>query len=138
MTVTPYTVRTVMPNPKPTGGFVYLATNPHLPGLVKIGKAVDWQKRMSGMNKSTGMPGAFACRYKQHFKNSGDVERQLKDAFNFCRITDTVLVKHCKQHAPDDGAEFDYDKIKTQTEFFQINWRAPLAALLMMKTARAV
>lgn len=92
----------------PDIGFVYLATNKSMPGLVKIGMTGgDVQKRMSELS-TTGVPTPFVCAYFCEVQNPAAVEQKLHKEF----------------------ADF---RESGDREFFRIDWRAVKAALRMMR-----
>lgn len=89
-------------------GFIYLAVNKSMPGLVKIGMTGgDVHSRMRELS-GTGAPSPFECAYFCEVQNPAKVERQLHKAFSFCRESNN-------------------------REFFRVDWRAVQAALQMMQ-----
>jgi hypothetical protein len=57
-------------------GIIYIISNPAIPGLVKIGKTVNLEKRMKQhFNSSVPLP--FRCVYAKKVKNYSEVERKL-------------------------------------------------------------
>ena len=92
-------------------GFIYLAVNDTMPGLVKIGLTKgDVRERMKELSADTGVPAPFACSYFCKVKNPAVVEKQLHKQFGFCRESGN-------------------------REFFRIDWRAVQAAIEMMSKA---
>lgn len=70
-----------MINKKPKKGFIYCITNPSFKGWVKIGKAIDTEKRLSGFNGSTPFRN-FKLEYQKEFKNYSRAEYFLLCKFN--------------------------------------------------------
>lgn len=68
-------------------GFVYLLTNPAMPGLVKIGltQADDVQTRMKQLY-NTGVPVPFECVYSKHVNDCKTIEQALHVAFGDNRV----------------------------------------------------
>ena len=90
-------------------GFVYLATNDAMPGLVKIGMtAGDVQKRMSELSSATGVADEFVCKCFCAVKNAKHVEKQLHELF----------------------ADYKHKK-----EFFNMDWLSAAVALLALAVA---
>lgn len=70
-----------MLNKKPRKGFVYCITNPSFKGWVKLGKAIDTEKRLSSFNGSTPYRN-FKLEYKKEFKNYTRAEYFLLSKLN--------------------------------------------------------
>ena len=92
-------------------GFIYLAVNDTMPGLVKIGLTQgEVRERMKELSSDTGVPAPFKCAYSCKVQNLAAVEKQLHKQFGFCRESGN-------------------------REFFRIDWRAVQAAIEMMSKA---
>lgn len=66
-------------------GYVYVLTNPSMPGLVKVGKTTTTpNQRMSELH-STGVPTPFELECSISIKNCHDAERKAHKALNYCR-----------------------------------------------------
>ena len=86
-------------------GFVYLATNKAMSGLVKIGMTNgDVNERMRGLSNNTGVPCPFQCAYYCEVRSPKEVESILHEKFDFCRWSGN-------------------------REFFKVDWRAVKVAL---------
>ena len=95
-------------------GFIYLAVNDTMPGLVKIGLTKgEVRERMKELSSDTGVPAPFKCAYSCKVQNLAAVEKQLHKQFGFCRESGN-------------------------REFFRIDWRAVQAAIEMMSKADGV
>jgi len=57
-------------------GIVYIISNPAMPGLVKIGKTNNLEKRMRSLY-SSGVPLPFRCVYAKRVKNYSFIEKKL-------------------------------------------------------------
>ena len=87
--------------------YVYLATNDAMPGLVKIGIAKDVDERMGQLSSSTGVPQSFEEKFSCKVQDSGAIEYQLHQFF-------------------------DYFRVKRDREFFKIDWRVAQSVLLFL------
>ena len=86
-------------------GFVYLATNKAMSGLVKIGMTNgDVNERMRELSSNTGVPSPFQCAYYCEVCSPKKVESILHEKFDFCRWSGN-------------------------REFFKVDWRAVKVAL---------
>lgn len=74
--------------PKPSGpGFVYILTNPSMPGLIKIGKTrLDRVEDRAAQLHSTGVPDAFEVAYACRTNDPDAVERVMHEAFGPRRV----------------------------------------------------
>lgn len=70
-----------MLNKKPIKGFVYCITNPSFKGWVKLGKAIDTERRLVSFNGSTPYRN-FKLEYKKEFKNYTRAEYFLLSKLN--------------------------------------------------------
>ena len=85
--------------------FVYLAVNEAMPGLVKIGKTGNVKSRMDSLAAESGVPMPFMVVYQHETEYAGRIEIQLHDMFAYCRVS-------------------------SGKEFFRVDWRAVVVALL--------
>ena len=63
---------------------VYVFTNPGMPGLVKIGKTANLNRRLQDLSKPTGVPGRFECQYAVQTDSATKavkIEKLLFDTF---------------------------------------------------------
>ena len=63
---------------------VYVFTNPGMPGLVKIGKTANLNRRLQDLSKPTGVPGRFECQYAVQTDSAAKavkIEKLLFDTF---------------------------------------------------------
>ncbi len=89
-------------------GFVYLATNESMQGLVKIGMTKKpIEHRIEELSNETGTPTPFACPFFLEVDNPNEVEIRLHDLFKYCRVN-------------------------SKKEFFAVDWRAVMVALLLL------
>lgn len=66
--------------------YVYILTNPAMPGLVKVGRTESpVEQRMREIDK-TGVPLPFQCFYAAEVQDSTKVERKLHEAFADRRV----------------------------------------------------
>lgn len=65
--------------------FVYVLTNPAMPGLTKIGFTTDLEQRLRSLD-TTGLPLPFECFYAAEVSDCRKVERALHEAFDDHRI----------------------------------------------------
>jgi hypothetical protein len=64
--------------------YIYVLTNPHMPGLVKIGRTLDVQRRVIELSGATGVPGSFEVAHVACVADGAYAERDAHD----------VLVRH--------------------------------------------
>ena len=71
-------------------GFIYLAVNDTMPGLVKIGYTArdDVQERIDELTRASGVPAPFKCAYSCKVRNPAEAEKQLHQNFFYCRESD--------------------------------------------------
>ena len=65
-------------------GFVYILTNPTMPGLVKIGRATNLENRLQDLNRKVGKP--YKVFSHLEVEDMETVEKLLHDAFDDYRI----------------------------------------------------
>jgi hypothetical protein len=54
-------------------GILYVLTNLHMPGLVKIGcTTVDVEGRIAALSSDTGVPVPFQCHFAAHVANMAE------------------------------------------------------------------
>lgn len=71
-----------------TEGYVYILTNPSMPGLVKIGKTSrSVGTRVRELN-STGVPMPFKTAYSRKVEDMDYVKRDMHEHFHPCRVND--------------------------------------------------
>lgn len=68
-------------------GFVYILTNPSMPGLVKVGKTTNTPNQRMGELHSTGVPTPFALEFSISVRDCHDAERSAHKALSYCRIS---------------------------------------------------
>jgi len=66
-------------------GFVYVATNESLDGVVKIGISTDPVSRIRKL-KSTGVPTSFSLAWAHMFKKPEVIEAAFQEYFRECRV----------------------------------------------------
>jgi cation transport ATPase len=71
-----------------TEGYVYILTNPVMQGLIKIGKTCRTiEERVKELN-GTGVPMPFEVAYSRKVEYMDEVERDMHEHFNVCRVND--------------------------------------------------
>ena len=73
---------------KSTPGYVYILTNPVMPGLIKIGKTRLAPADRAAQLHTTGVPSGFQVEYACHTPDPDAVERAMHDAFGPKRLND--------------------------------------------------
>mgnify|MGYP003151537653 CR=1 FL=1 len=100
-------------NKNPTKGFVYCITNPSFDGWVKIGKAINTKRRLSGLNVATPYRN-FQLEYKRKFENYSRAEYFLlcklnkaseKQSSEWFKINFKKAIKIIKKHKDVDVTE---------------------------------
>ncbi len=66
-------------------GYVYVMSNPSMPGIVKIGRSIDPNRRGSEL-QSTGVPTPFKIEYAAMVRDMSKVERELHERFASQRV----------------------------------------------------
>lgn len=69
-------------------GYVYILSNPSMPGLVKIGRSKRWPEERAKQLHQTGVPTPFAVVDYQFSPNSQELERWVHDALSDHRVSD--------------------------------------------------
>lgn len=91
---------------KTKDGFVYVMSNPSMPGLVKIGIARESvEKRKKSLSSPSGVPTPFVIEYA-------------------CKVTDCKAVEDAFHTA------FTRDRINMSREFFRID---PIQAIVLLE-----
>ncbi len=68
-------------------GYVYILTNPSMPGLVKVGKTTTTpNQRMSELH-STGVPTPFELEFSISVNDCHKAERSAHKALHYCRVS---------------------------------------------------
>ena len=74
---------------KKNSGYVYIAINPSMPNLIKIGKTKKHPtERMQELSSATGVPTPFHLAYYQQCADMDDVERRIFNIFKNNRTKD--------------------------------------------------
>lgn len=68
-------------------GFVYILTNPSMPGLVKIGKTTRDPERRAAELDQTGVPTPFQVEDSVFAPDCGELERHMHKVFDDCRVS---------------------------------------------------
>jgi hypothetical protein len=68
-------------------GYVYAVTNPSIPGLVKIGRTTNMEKRLESLY-DTSVPTPFECVCVKEVNNPNDVESNLHTLLSEFRVND--------------------------------------------------
>lgn len=84
-------------------GFVYIASNPSMPNMLKIGKTKKHPtERMKELSSGSGVPTPFQLAYYQPCEDMDDVEKRMHDYFK-------------KQRAQEDREFFTISLFKAAT-----------------------
>lgn len=75
-------------NPPRTPGYVYILTNPAMPGLIKIGKTRLNPEDRANQLQTTGVPRGFQVEYACHTPDPEAVEQAMHVAFGPRRVND--------------------------------------------------
>jgi hypothetical protein len=71
--------------------FVYVASNPSMPGLIKIGKTCNVTDRLRSLSSSSSVPFPFELHYSAEIRDDlthDEVELALHSAFRDCRVNE--------------------------------------------------
>jgi hypothetical protein len=69
-------------------GYVYVLSNPHMPGLVKIGRAADTEQRVLQLSQQSNLPVPFKLERDIHVWDPCFVERWLHKRLAIHRVAD--------------------------------------------------
>jgi hypothetical protein len=69
--------------------FLYIAINPYMPGIIKIGKTIDIKDRISRLSKPTGVPDDFQCIFLYKCLNYTKKENNVHRRFANVRLKNT-------------------------------------------------
>ena len=67
-------------------GYVYILTNDHMPGLVKVGRTTANPKIRARQLSSTGVPGEFIVKESEFSKDCKKLESMLHNLFQPTRV----------------------------------------------------
>lgn len=71
-------------------GFIYVLTNAHMPGLVKVGATRKHPlQRANELGAGTGVPGAFELAYFRDFDDSFAAETAVHEHFAAARVNES-------------------------------------------------
>lgn len=76
-----------MPNKGPTPGYVYVLSNPAMPGILKIGKSVRGGRHRAAELFSTGVPSHFNLEFEIFVNDPFCIERAAHDALTDRRVS---------------------------------------------------
>ncbi|MEG7663783.1 GIY-YIG nuclease family protein [Hafnia paralvei] len=69
------------------GGWVYILSNEHMPGIYKVGMTTNSPAiRAKELSSSTGVPSAFKVEASFHCDNPSFSEREIHEALSGCRV----------------------------------------------------
>ncbi len=68
-------------------GFVYILSNPSMPGLIKIGYTNGSVYERAAQLNTTGVPFPYVIEYSQRVINAGKVEKELHNKFRQHRLS---------------------------------------------------
>lgn len=67
-------------------GYVYVLSNPAMPGLIKVGRSIHGGRARAAQIYQTGTPQPFVLEFEVFVKNSAEVERQVHDGLSAHRV----------------------------------------------------
>jgi hypothetical protein len=67
--------------------YVYALSNPHMPGLIKVGRAADVPQRVAQLSAPSGVPGPFQVEHVIEVKDSVYAERDVHDVLVKWRLS---------------------------------------------------
>lgn len=70
------------------GHYLYILTNPSIPGLIKVGKTTTSPERRMSELHSTGVPTPFSCAICFEVENCHEAERIAHQALSDCRVSE--------------------------------------------------
>lgn len=66
-------------------GYVYVLTNPSMPGCVKVGRSAHGGQRRASQLYQTGVPAPFALHFKMLFDDASEGELRAHEIRGYCR-----------------------------------------------------
>lgn len=70
-------------------GYVYILSNPSMPGLVKIGKTTNPPGNRAAQLHTTGVPTPFVVERWRYVPDCGETEQNLHEELDFLRVSDS-------------------------------------------------
>lgn len=133
-------------------GFIYVLSNPSMPGIVKIGLTRrDPRVRAHELSSPTGVPTPFKIEYVQHVNDCRQVERALHRNLHdkrvdrgreFFEVSKKEAVKRVKRAVQDHESKTGNGAKSTWLSLIPFGWLGlvglVLLALLNLKLALAV
>ena len=71
-----------------SAGFIYVLSNPSMPGLVKIGKSSNIARDRARALRTTGVPTPFNVEFEASCRNADEVERRAHRYAQSARVDD--------------------------------------------------
>jgi hypothetical protein len=68
-------------------GYVYVLSNPAMPGLVKIGSTQGDPELRAKLICTTGVPASFCVEFKGRVSNAAALERRVHNYLSDCRYS---------------------------------------------------
>lgn len=95
--------------------FVYIVTNPSIPGQIKVGRTSNLKRRLKEL-QSSGVPTPYRYEFVILVEDSKAAELSAHYVLRFCRVSSN------REFFKIDVAEA-INKITNQIKFFKINWQ---------------
>lgn len=101
-----------------TPGYVYVLTNEHMPGLVKIGRTENDAKVRAKQLKTTGVPSPFTVAYTAFVPFANELERGVHEELSEYRVDGSEFFKASVDEARACIDRRAWSHMKTVTETF--------------------
>lgn len=102
-------------------GYVYIAQNELFPHLLKIGHAVNVEKRIKALNTSSSVPSNFKCLYYFKVEDYIKLERKFHSDFAHCRFAPNKEFFKIDEQSAKDFLEKESKKVEyTKSQNYSI------------------
>jgi|GEM_PF-3261418 len=83
-------------NSKLLGGWVYILSNPVMPGIYKVGMTtINPETRAKDISRGTGVPTPFVVEKSFHVENPAQAEKEIHEALSEYRVNDNREFFEC-------------------------------------------
>jgi hypothetical protein len=122
-------------------GYIYVLTNPAMPGLVKIGRTNDISRRVRELSVASGVPNAFVVESIQLTAAAAEVESLIHEALDahrhntdreFFAVVPSVAMSTVSRYVREPPTK--YERTPWQEEISPPNWECRRCGFEYRKT----
>lgn len=77
-------------------GYVYVLSNPSMPGILKIGRSISGGKQRASALYSTGVPTPFVLEFEVFVEDAAFIEKAAHESLTEVRLADTREFFKCE------------------------------------------